>query len=330
MSRKSIYFSLWAVLAAVLTCSTPLKLWAASCCGGGSASFLVLPKLAEWEVTLKAGWEHYDGYWDVNGIWRPDPPDSDLNQYRLTAGLAYRLASRWQMAVSVPYIWNENRYSGINSSENDFGDAVIGIRYETFEHVMCLTNIQSWKDLIPAVYLGMGATLPTGVSPYDDVPNSFDITGRGFYAVFWNVLMEKTVYPWNMGAEFTYAIHLERDVNREYGKYVAPYTKEAGDRFSTSVRLGYGIDLPWGGFTLTPTATYSFVWEDKAEIDGKTDPSSGFHRNALGMDLALASFTNSWIATFSWSHAIQEDNWGRNFPTTDAYTIGVTYVHYPN
>jgi len=318
------------VVAALLLLAWPSAVRAASCCGGGSASFLVLPKLAEWELSLKAGWEHYDGYWDADGDWRPDPPDSDLNQYRLIAGLAYRLGDRWQMALSVPYVFNDNRYSGVDSGENDFGDATIGIRYETFKYVMCLTDVESWRDLIPAVYLGMGLTIPTGASPYDDIPNSFDITGRGSYALLWNVLMEKTIFPWNLGVDLGYAIHFPRDVNREYGQYVEPYEKELGDRFSASVRFGVGIGLPWGGYTLTPTASYAYVREGRAKIDGRKDPTSGFEKNAFGLDLALANFTNEWIWLLSWNHAVQEDGWGRNFPTTDTYTLGVTYVFYPS
>jgi len=323
-----VFLAAFLFLAAVFVAPPPSR--AASCCGGGSASFLVLPKLADWELSLKAGWEHYDGYWDVNGTWRPDPPDSDLNQYRLIAGAAYRLADNWQIAGSIPYVFNENRYSGADSSFNDFGDMTVGVRYETFKYVMCLTDIQNWRDLIPAVYLGMGLTIPTGSSPHDDISNSFDITGRGSYALFWNVLMEKTVYPWNLGVDFTYAVHLERDVNTEYGNPVEPFTKKLGDRFGTNVRFGAGIGLPWDGYMLTPTANYSFLWEDQAEIDGVEDPTSGLKKNAFGLDFALSNFTNEWITLFSWSHAVQEDGWGRNFPTTDTFTVGVTYVFYPD
>jgi len=137
---------------------------------------------------------------------------------------------------------------------------------------MCLTTVERWQDLLPAVYLGMALTVPTGVSPYDDVDNSFDITGRGFYRVDWTLTMEKTIFPWNLGIDLSYGVHLERDVNREYGTYVAPYRKQLGDRASGGIRLGYGLDLPWGGLTLTPTLSYAHVWEDQEKIDGlKTD-----------------------------------------------------------
>ena len=33
-----------------------------------------------------------------------------------------------------------------------------------------------------------------------------------------------------------------------------------------------------------------------------------------------------WSARLSWSHAIQANGWGRNFPTTDIVTAGVRYV----
>ncbi|MBE9563731.1 MAG: hypothetical protein IMF17_00700, partial [Proteobacteria bacterium] len=100
--------------------------WSASCCGGGSATSLILPKFSKSMINIAFDFESYDGFWDSEGIYREDPPDSDLNQYRLNLGYAHRLASRWQAAIVVPYVWNSNKYSGLASNTNGLGDTTLG------------------------------------------------------------------------------------------------------------------------------------------------------------------------------------------------------------
>ncbi|MBI5143186.1 MAG: transporter [Nitrospirae bacterium] len=318
------------LLAAAITVAAafiaPSGSLAASCCGGGSASTLVLPKLGQSEYSASLVKETYTGYWNDTGTWRNT--GSDQNQYRLELGAAMRLAPRWQASISVPYAWNRYRSSATNSSTDGIGDTTIGIKYENFEHAMCITDIENWRDLLPAVYIGAAMTLPTGISPYDDVENSFGITGRGFYRMDGNLLIEKTIYPWNLSLDFSYGTSLERDVNREYGNYVEPYRKKLGDRFAAAVRFGWGYDLPWGGMTLTPAVSYSYVHEGKGEINGSQYETSGFSSRSVGASLSLGNFTNEWIGTLSWGHAIKKDNWGRNFPTTDTWMLGVSHVLY--
>ena len=111
-------------------CLTPPPLWAASCCGGGSATSLVLPKFSKSMVDIAFSVEDYNGFWDADGNYQDDPPGSDLNQYRLSLGYAHRLASRWQAAIVVPYVWNSNQYSGLSSNTKGLGDMTLGLTYE--------------------------------------------------------------------------------------------------------------------------------------------------------------------------------------------------------
>lgn len=206
-------------------CSFSPAAWAASCCGGGSASSLILPKFAEVMLDVSVDAEYYNGYWDKDGNYNADPPDSDLRQYRLNLGYAKRLASRWQASVNLPYVWNKNKYAGLTSDTEGIGDTTINLFYEAFDGIKCVWKVNSWEDLIPAAYYGVSLTIPTGTSPYDDVDNNFDITGRGFYRIDGTILLDKTVYPWSTSLLLSYGKYLERDVNREYGKYVEPYKK---------------------------------------------------------------------------------------------------------
>lgn len=298
---------------------------AASCCGGGSASSLVLPKFSQAMIDLSVDMERYDGFWKSDGDWSPDPQGSDLNQYRINVGYAHRLAPRWQMSASVPYVWNNNQYANLQRNTQGIGDSTVAVWYEAFDKIACVWDVNSWEDLKPAIYWGAALTIPTGTSPYDDVQDNFDITGRGVYRLDASVLIDKTIYPWNAAFQASYGKHLERPVNREYGTYVAPYDKKLGDRFNTSLAVGYTY------FTdemqsITGTLSYAYLKEGKATIDGNTDPTSGMEKRSLAATVAWASEDRNWVTKLTWSHAPARDGWGKNFPATDILTVGVSHV----
>ena len=300
--------------------------WAASCCGGGSASSLLLPKFSRAMSDASLDIERYDGFWNREGDHTPDPPGSDLNQYRLNLGYAHRFAPRWQGSITIPYVWNRNDYAGLKSSTSGLGDTTLGIWYENFDGIQCVWKVKSPRDLIPATYFGATLTIPTGISPYDDVENSFDITGRGFYRLDGNILLDKTIYPWNASLLLSYGTHFERSVNREYGNYVEPYDRSLGDRMLATASLGYTQFLE-SMSTLTYTVAWSDLRENEGEIDGQRDPASGFRKRSISATIAFATFDRDWVLKLSWSHALRGDDWGENFPTTDVYTVGVSHVY---
>ncbi len=310
--------------AAALLVSAPAA-HAASCCGGGGGTSLILPKFNHEMVGLSFEAERYDGLWRRDGSWVPDPPGSDLNQYRLNAGYARRLGTNWQGSISIPYVWNRNEYSGLRRNTDGFGDASISLWYETFDNITCVYEVNSWEDLKPAVYLGGMLIVPTGVSPYDSVDDNFDITGRGFYRLDATMLVEKTVFPWNAGLELTYGTYLERSVNQEYGRYVEPYKKELGDRSSWSVNFGRTFTLESFN-TLTATLAYTDLSEDEATVNGKTDPTTGFRKRSVAATLAWATGKKDWVVKGTYTYTPREDDWGENFPTTDLFSISVNHV----
>jgi len=319
-----MYRFMVALLAGAIYIYSP-GVWAASCCGGGSSTSLILPKFSKSMVDLSFDFENYDGFWNQDGFVTPDPPESDLNQYRFNTGYAHRLGSNWQASLVVPYVWNQNTYAGLDSRTNDFGDTQVNLWYEAFETVMCVWKVNEWEDLMPAAYFGASLTLPTGTSPYNDVANSFDITGRGFYRLDANLLLDKTIYPWTATLLLSYGIYQERPVNREYGNYVEPYEKKLGDRQLASLSFGYTQFLD-SMDSLTYTLAYSYLNEDQGTINGKTNYTSGFKKNAIGFTVTFSTLDNDWIFKGTYNHALDGDDYGRNFPITDIFTIGVTRV----
>ncbi len=304
--------------------------WAGSCCGGGQATALILPKFAQSMVDVSVDWEKYDGFWTLDGKYLRDQPGTDLNQYRLNLGYAIRIAKRWQSSVAIPYVWNVNKYQTGTSRVNGLGDTTLSLWYEAFDAVMCRMGWSdlNWSDLVPSVTFGLSLTVPTGVSPYDGV-KSDDITGRGFYRLDANMLLDKTIYPWSASLLLGYGKHFERPVNREVD-YVEPYHKQLGDRVVGTLTVSYQmlIDAPNVRNRLTYTAAFSHIQEGESTINGERDPASGLKKNSVAGTVAWSTLERTWSVRLTWNHAIKKDGWGKNFPASDIYSIGVTRVFF--
>jgi len=310
-------------------CLFPPSTWAGSCCGGGAATALVLTKNAQSMIDVSFALEKYDGFWTKDNVYHSDQPGTDLRQYRLNLGYALRLAPRWQTSVMVPYIWNNNQYSGTSSRSEGMGDATFTLWYEAFDTAMCrLAGDLALEDLVPAATFGMSLTIPSGVSPYDNVNSSFDITGRGFYRLDGNVLLDKTLFPWSASMFLSYGTYIERQVNREYGEYVQPYHKKLGDRAAGTFSISYVdyIELLRSRNIMTYTAALSEVREGEGTIDGDRDVTSGLRTSALAGTIAWSTLDRVWTIKTTWNHSIKYDGWGNNAPASDIYSLGVTHA----
>lgn len=268
--------------------------------------------------------EKYDGYWDSSGEVRSDPPGSDIRQYRAVLTVAQRIGERFQFAAVAPWVWNVSEYTGVSSSSSGVGDLQVTAWY------MAVQESSAWRadslaDMVPEVELGATLTVPTGVSPYDDVESSFDVTGRGFYRLDANLYVAKTLHPWTGSLSASWGRYLQREVNREYGKYVEPYEKRLGDRLSMAASLGYIMYFGTGGDTVTATATFSRVAEGDAKVDGETMENSGFAKSAAGLALSYSSTDHDWSARVGVTHSLAYGGWGEDFPITDVYSVGVRH-----
>jgi hypothetical protein len=315
------------LLAALFTGAAGLfsaQAWAGSCCGGGSATSLILPKYGLALIDTSLDVEQYNGLWNSDGKYQ-DQPNYHLWQYRLNLGYARRLASRWQASIVAPHVWNYNGYPGKTSRSNGVGDTSLSLWYEAREDKSAW-KIRDLKDLAPSILIGPSLLIPTGASPYDGVPDSMDTTGRGFYRLDGNILIDKTIHPWSASLALSYGTHLERPVSREYESYPEPYHKKLGDRTSGVASVSYVYYLGPSGDALTGTASFSYLREADGTIDDRRDTTTGFRKEAIGGALAYSGTDHDWSLRASWSHAVRRDGWGENFPVTDIYSLGVRYV----
>ena len=278
----------------------------------------VLPKYFNSMVDVSADYEKYDGFWKQNGAYLADPPDSDLSQYRLNFGYAYRISPNWQTSLVVPYVWNVNNYSSLSSRNRGIGDSTLNVWYEARED-QSAWKIRSLKDLMPAVVLGPSLVIPTGVSPYDDVSSSFDVTGRGFYRLDGNLIITKTYHPMSLSVALAYGAYLGRAVNREYGKYVEPYHKELGNRLSASVSLSYIYYMGTAGDALTFSGSFVHIKEEDSTIGRTRYVDSGFLKDSIGGGITYSGTDRDWSIRLVWNHAPRRTGWERTFPRRYIY-----------
>ncbi len=330
MKNINIFKYIAATLLLGVVALPPSLAWAGSCCGGGAATTLVLPKYSHDMIDTSFELEKYNGFWLKNGDYRHDQPGTDLRQYRLNMGYAHRLSQRWQGSASLPYVWNDNSYSMTSTRSEGPGDAQFSMWYEALDAKVCRLgwNDLSLADLAPAVTLGISLVVPTGISPYDNLNSSFDITGRGFYRVDGNVLLDKSIFPFSFSLFMSYGTHLERPVDREYGTYVQPYRKKLGDRAVGTFSTSYNSHLDIGDTrsNMTYSIAVSEVWEDEATINGHRDSTSGLRKSSFAGTIAWSTLQRTWLLKATWNHSIAKDGWGSNTPASDIYSLGVTRV----
>lgn len=311
------------IVSSILLLSSSITL-AASCCGGGSAGSLIIPKFGKKIVDVTFDMEHYQGKWNSNRKYIADPKADDLNQYRLNLGYGQRLSSNWQAAIVIPYVWNDNQFSGETTKSNGLGDTSASFWYEAFDRVTCVYQVNSLADLKPAMYFGGSLTIPTGKSAFGDhVSDDYEITGRGLYRFDANFVIEKTVYPLTVTLTGSYGKYFARPVNQEYGNPVEPYTKRLGDRKSLSASLGYTVFLED-----LDTVTFTTALSQLNEAEGKAanTKNPAIEKQSAAFTAAYASPDLRYVYKATWSHAFAANDRGMNFPVTDIFTLGLSYA----
>ncbi len=314
----------WALL---LLCASllPGAARAASCCGGGGGGGVTVPKGTLGVLDLGLEVERYAGYWDGAGTHLADPAGSRLYQQRLNLAAGWRFARDWQVSLAVPFVRNDTRYTGVSSVSTGVGDTTVGVLWDLHDE-RSIWKVLSPADLLPSVKLGAALTVPTGVSQYDDVDLSFDVTGRGFYRLDAVAQVDKTFRGLSGSLALAYGKALERPVNALYGAPVTPVHKRLGDRFTGSFGLGWRQFVGTAGDALTLTATLSYLHEAATVQDGQRLPDTTVNKPALATALAWSSTDHDWSARLSFAHTFRRDGWGTSFPTTDVLSLGVKYV----
>jgi len=323
MLRKKYLAALVVLTGAVFSSN----LYSASCCGGGSSSFLLVPKFSKSSIAVGAAMETYQGFWTSTGKHLPDPDDSLLRQFRATLSGAIRLNDNFQLSLSIPYVFNNNLYSGAQYDTNGLGDTYLTLTYEAFDNITCVWKVRDISDLRPAAYFSVNVLIPTGISPYSDVENNFDITGRGFYRVDFRAFIDKTIYPFSMSLSAQYGKYIERPINKEYGTYVEPYQRQLGDRFSASGMLGFSFMLPTF-YSLSLYASYAYLIEQPGYDNGEVNEFLGFSKQTFTVSTILMNPGKNNIVKLNHSNSPPVDAFGVKTASTYSWSIEVQHVYH--
>ena len=296
--------------------------WAASCCGGGASSGVILPKFNQsmWDISLAH--ESDEGKWRENGTHQKTTNGSEFNQQRLNLNYAQRLSDNWQINYSLPLVNNLSQSSGKEHNNFGAGDLQISTWYEAFENVTCVYKITNLESLKPSIYFGANLTLPTGTSPYSDDANLHNVHGLGFYRLDASMIIEKTVYPLSLSYQASYGEHFERPISRQSGQAITPYDLKLGARSNQNLTLGYTIFLPTLSM-LTFSGSVSEVKQSKSRADGVTDKNTGFDKKSLGLSLGYLTPARDWTFKLNSSYAFGGNNTTKTYLTS----LGVSRVY---
>jgi hypothetical protein len=314
-----------AFLALALLAVLPGAARAASCCGGGGGGGVQVPKGYLGVLDLGFDAERYDGYWDGSGRHLDDPAGSSLAQYRLNLAGGWRFSKDWQVSLLLPMVHNDSRYTGLTSRSTGVGDTTVTVLYDAHDE-RSIWKVLSAADLLPSVKVGGALTVPTGLSQYDDVDLSFDVTGRGYYRLDATAQVDKTFRGLSASLSLAYGVHLPRPINRLYGAPVTPTTKRLGNKATAALSLGYRLFIGSAGDALTLTGALSWLHEAATVQAGERLPESTVNKPAFSTTLLWSSTDHDWSARVAWAHTLQRDGWGTSFPTTDIVSLGVKYA----
>jgi hypothetical protein len=324
-SLSIVKTSVPAAAALTLLALLPGAARAASCCGGGGGGAVVVPRDNRFLLDLSLEAEEYVGQWDQDGVHRPDAPGAQPAQRRVGLAGGWRFARDWQVGLSVPWVWNDNRFSTYSRHTSSVGDTTLSVAWDLHAE-RSIWKILSAADLLPSVTVGAALLVPTGLSPYDAIDDQYDVTGRGFYRLDATLAVDKTFRGFSASLAAAYGVHLERSVNRFNGLFKAPYQEQLGARASASLSAGYRLFVGASGDSLTTTGAFSWLHEADRSLNGNRQRETGLFKTALAATVTWAGTDRDWSLRASWSHALRRDGWGAGFPTTDVFSVGYRHV----
>jgi hypothetical protein len=144
----------------------------------------------------------------------------------------YGLRSNVTTGIHVPYVYVYDK-TGTSSAkdDSDMGDVSLNLSYQPFK------SGGKW----PTTTITMGATLPTGRSPYEINRDTDLSTGGGLYGFSLGMNMSKSIDPAIVYGSIGYNYSLVRDGLSQYISGNLLEEVDPGQIFSASIGLAYAI-----------------------------------------------------------------------------------------
>ena len=160
----------------------------------------------------------------------------------------YGLLKNIATGIHVPYVYLYDKSGSATAKDTtDMGDISLNLSYQPFK------SGGDW----PTTTITMGATLPTGRSPYEiDITTDLP-TGGGLYGFSLGVNMSKPIDPAMAFGSISCSYSLERDGLSQYNNGGAMLEDiKPGMSFNASVGLGYAISY---ALSMNVSFAYGYV-----------------------------------------------------------------------
>jgi opacity protein-like surface antigen len=144
----------------------------------------------------------------------------------------YGLLKNVTTGIHVPFVYVYDKTGSATAKDNsDMGDISLNLSYQPFK------NSGDW----PTTAITMGATLPTGRSPYEINRDTDLPTGGGLYGVSLGVNMSKSIDPAMAFGAISCSYNLERDGLSQNISGAMLDDVKPGMGFNAAIGLAYSI-----------------------------------------------------------------------------------------
>lgn len=262
---------------------TPHSVWAAACCGGGSAlpSLITTDDRSQFSSTLSLGEVVVDnvngaGYWFRNA-------EHQKTQI-LKFDYAYVLDSDIQLGVTIPIVskkFADQSYSGLS-------DVQMNIAYEYLPEL-------EYNLLKPKAFVYSGIIFPTGQSRYTSQHAGLDSRGQQLWGVTLGHVLAKTIFNFDVIQVIDFHHYFDQSLTGTDSESVRVH-HGVGGQFNLGagynwLRQRLGMQLGW-------------VYEDRISVKNQSINDDGFIEKYGQMTISY-SYMLTGVTGFSLSYSDQ-------------------------
>lgn len=176
----------------------------------------------------------------------------------------YALRNNLTISTGIPFVYKYNKVGTTSEQEaTDFGDISLGVTWQPFKA----------GGSIPTTIFSLGASIPTGTSPYRiDLQNNL-ATGSGHYAVSGGVSLSKVIDPLVTYGNLSYSYGFPETGLSQYWNVNDTLTKvEPGGTIGLAFGFGYALSYQ---ASMNLSAQFGYALGSKYTINDTTTYKSG-------------------------------------------------------
>lgn len=185
----------------------------------------------------------------------------------------YALFNNLTISANFPFVYKYNRVGTASSQDaTDFGDISVGISTEPI-----LWKNKSW----PTTILSLGASFPTGSSPYKIDLNHSLATGSGYYGANCGISLSKVIDPLVAFGNLSYSYGFPIESLHQYWSKSSWLTRmEPGSSIGAAFGFGYALSYEASlnmGIQLSYAFNNKYTINDSATYENGTSLSSALN-----------------------------------------------------